>query len=316
MKSLIAPALTLTLAACGGSNSEVSQRIDQLHFGSTDPAQAANGLDYADADSNNAGLLGQEIQANAVLSKVNADTGAGQTSAEATIVEFIDGNNFTIRIGGETLTFVSSAATRPNGDSLIGTLRSSDFANQIEIRNTEWATKGAPQEFYFGDTAFGFETNPETVAQLGSTVTYAANFIANGVLSDNNGLKPGSFGTASGLLLLVADFDDGSVGGTVQLSIDEEVDATAVPVPGANEVTLQLTEAAIEGNGFVTDMTGITCAGAVACTSNSAIGGVFYGPNAEEVAGVSGLDVSFTDDSGNTTTFQGSGGFTGGSGEE
>jgi len=313
MKALIIPALFLTLAACGGTNSgERPERLEGLTFGTTSAAQSANGLPFAEDDSNINDLIGQVISVNAVTSQVDAATGQGTFQAEATVLEFVDGTNFTIRLDGEELQFISSRATRSNGDVLIGLLNVADFSAVLTIQNDTAPNTPEPETLFFSQTSYGFETSPETIAGLDrGTVTYQGNLSARGVLIENDDPTTSVPGEATGIIRLEADFASDTVGGFALLSLDDNTDGLQAPIDAGQNVQLDIVDTGIEGNGFVADMAITACPNAVSCSTDAQVGGVFYGPEGNEVAGAAFVDLSVENFDGTVTQFVGGGGYVG-----
>jgi len=99
----------------------------------------------------------------------------------------------------------------------------------------------------------------------------------------------------------VADFGSNTISGGASLSLDVDNDPTTDPAPFP-DTNLTLAPTAITGNGFAGSL---ACADPSACTSDSQIAGAFYGNNAQELTGVTALDLT----DGDGTQFIANGGF-------
>ncbi|MEM9788537.1 MAG: transferrin-binding protein-like solute binding protein [Pseudomonadota bacterium] len=287
----------LSTAACssgGGGGDDVPERNLGLFFGSTDPAQARNGFAYADADTNLADLEGQTFTVRVVRATVDEETGEVRRETTDEVVEFQDEDNLTITLDGEVLNIVEDRLIADNGD--VFTLRESGGGSAVQAFVLE---KREPDTDPFGDVGvslgsssflIGAETNPDQIAALSGSVTYKDGFVINPVVGGPNALQA--------LVTLEADFGSSTISGDVELAQN----GTGL------EVGLELAPTAITGNGFAGDLTVGFC-GEASCTSDSAIGGVFFGDEGTEIGGLIDLDVTTTDADGVTTDLIGSGAF-------
>ena len=283
----------LSTAACsggGGGGDDAPDRNLGLFFGSTDPGHARNGVDYADADAELSVLEGQTFTVRVV--RVTADEETGEVRRETTdeIVEFQDEDNLTITLDGEVLNIVEDEAPADDGDVFI--LRERGGGSAVQAFVLEKLESGTDP---FGDVGvslgsssflIGAETNPDQIAALPGSVTYTSSLNINPVVGPNS---------LSGDVRLEANFGSGMISGDVTLA------QTSVGI----DVGLNLAPVAIAGNGFAGDL---TCSTAN-CTSDSQIGGVFFGDNGVELGGLIDLDVTTTDADGATTDLIGSGAF-------
>lgn len=307
---LALPVLCLALAACGGSNSNAPvDRLAAIAFGSTNPAEAANGLPYASDETNNLDLVGQNIKALSATNVLDQATGEGTIAVDTSVLEFIDGENFTVHVNGETLEFRGNQATRDNGDVLRAFVTSFEGASQIRIS----PTAPAGNELFNSNLVFGFETNPETIATLSGSARYGVFLFASGTLKEDGVPVAGATGNAGGFTILTADFDTGTVNGSGELRVGKSTSFDGAIQPLGN-LDFSLVEADIVGNGFQTGLTATGCSNPGACSSDSQIGGVFYGENAEQLWGIGVLDLTITDEDGTIIEFEGSGAFVDASG--
>lgn len=100
------------------------------------------------------------------------------------------------------------------------------------------------------------------------------------------------WGGVLGLFSLTADFNENAVSG------EFEFDPVDAALGNDGSITLALATAPITGNGFARDLIATDCSFGTCTTDNSAVGGVFYGADAEEVAGTILFDVTATNDAG------------------
>ncbi len=295
---ILALAALIGLTACGGGggggggNADPTPEPPGLFFGTTDPAASGNGADFASGNGNASDLDGQTY--NVRIVRTTGDTASGQISQEINegVMVRIDAANYGLNANGETLTFVNGFA---NNGTIQGFARPNLPSNHAAVYRllSGAALSGQGTKSDIAYFVIGAETNPETIETLPGSVSYEGSFEAVGVRADD--LPRGI--PATGNIELTADFGSNTVAGNVFLTA-EDVD-----------YDLSLDPTAITGNGFAGDLTIADCSG-VTCTSDSQIAGVFFGPNAEEIAGITQLDLSSTDAEGNTSFFTGSGGFT------
>ncbi|MEL6682785.1 MAG: transferrin-binding protein-like solute binding protein [Pseudomonadota bacterium] len=206
----------------------------------------------------------------------------------------IDAANYGLTVDGETFTFVDGFAD-VNGSNTQGFARPDLRANHAAVYRL-LSGRAINSSVNFSDIAYfviGAETHPDNFEILSGSVSYSGNIEAVGVRADD---LPRAI-LATGSVELTANFGSNTIAGNVLLTA-EDID-----------YDLSLGTTAITGNGFAGDLTIADCSG-VSCTSDSQIGGVFFGSRANEIAGIAQLDLSSTDADGTTSTFTGSGGFT------
>lgn len=268
----------------GGDTDGVDTSVDL-----PDIAPGTNGLSF--------GASGQslsDVETEAVVSRAAAIASGGDITIDTAIARldagFVDATaatrSGTLEINGETVAITNGAGTLSTGEPVTVTFepnRAGTYAGVVEV-----TIAGLGADVLRGETvfAFGFETDPDTIAaRTSGTLTYRGDFQAFGSLN-------GADDTASeyeGEITLLADFT-GS--GSVDVDLDGRLN-------GATDAALTGT-IAIEGNGFAGTL---SCG--VGCTNNgSAISAGFFGPDADEVAGVVGVDINAGDD-----TFAGVGSF-------
>ncbi len=274
LKCLLMGSMT-ALAACAGAGGDDVGGQDAMILGNTDPAAPRSGLDYADGTQDLDDLKGQTHSVR-VVRNINQDVVdiAEQVVSDERLT-FTAGearNSLTLTLDGETLTFIDGAATRADGSD-ISIHDQAAFASLEHVIVSqiiaEGAAGGRPGETTHGHFVTGFETNPEAAAVTTGSATYAG--VINGDISTGGGL-----GAVDGTFTLNAAFDDGLVSGDFDLE---------------DLVSLALAPTAITGNGFAGDLTVTDCRNGD-CAADSQIGGIFFGPNAEEVAGAIVLNLT------------------------
>jgi len=160
----------------------------------------------------------------------------------------------------------------------------------------------------------GLETDPDDLLTEG-TATYAVDFEGYGVLDIDNGTTIVNEVFLEGVGIVEVDFAAATVGatldgGVVADELDGELDGETGPSDDDFiDFTGTLEPVAISGNSFSGDLA-VACSGGATCTSDSVIGGAFFGPNAEEVAGLVAVDIVVEDPTlAGTTRFVAGAGF-------
>jgi len=289
------------LSGCGGSGGSAqgdTDDIPEIFFGSTDPAMSRSGLAYADGTQSR-GTVGGTVR----VIRVVTDTQTGiatETITDETLNIFSgQEDNFSLTLDGETLVFVGNDATRADMTEITGLIPSTfDNLNHVAIMRlfANEASDGRDDEITIAHFVSGFETTPGSTALTTGSATYTGpvqGTTDTGVLS----------GRIEGTFTLNAEFGGGAVSGDVVLS---RID-TAL---GSATASFDIGTRNIIGNGFAGALTLTDCSFA-SCETESEIGGVFYGPNAEEVAGVISLDLTVTDAMAQTDQVNGNAGFGG-----
>ncbi|MEL6841101.1 MAG: hypothetical protein AAFP85_17595 [Pseudomonadota bacterium] len=287
----------VTLTACssgggggGAGGDEVPQSLD-LFFGSTDPNVSRSGLDYADGTQDLDDLEGQAHTVRLIrLTRDGATGEATQSTSDETLIMTPNGNDddFTITLDGETIAFADGASALGDGTPIFGgavsPFTSLDNVEILSVSNS--GTAGTQDgEITLAILTSGFETAPDNLTQIAGSVFYTG---AIAGVTDTTANLP-SFG---GEFLLVADFASGMIDGNATLT---GVETTI----GTGDLDFDIAQTDITGNGFSSELTLTDCSFA-ACTGNGDIGGVFYGTFASEVAGIATVDVTATNDNGQT----------------
>ncbi len=297
-KYLLSASVIAGLAACssGGGGNDAPQR-NALNFGTTDANASANGLDFADATSTVTDVNGQTVTVRMVRHVTDAQTGQAvlQITNETISIEDIDEQTLTATIGGETIAFVDGAGTRLDGSDInVDEYLAGDFSQINSLFG--YPDEGEQTEGVF---AIGFETNPEIIQALAGQATYTGAIQGFGTEISNNGESFVEEAFFEGDVEIVADFGTQLISGSTSIVLQNSDTA----------FDFDIAETAITGNGFGTDLTLVSCSDGFTCSSNSDIGGVFFGPNGQELSGIAGLDLSATDGDGNTLDYIGAGGF-------
>ncbi|PUB11262.1 transferrin-binding protein-like solute binding protein [Yoonia sediminilitoris] len=294
-----------------------SDPVNPLYFGTQSGEASATGIAFASAEE--------------VFDLARDGLESGGT-VRVVAVERDEAGNARLRITDETLTVTLPETegdrrlvvtlTDPNG------LRSSEnmsednyiFVDQgyrfaSEDGRPSVATVFFQDETTAGFAVFGAETNPDELVPSLGTVNYEAPLRLTGAVVDGGGLE--SRLRAGGFISLDADFAQSSVTGEMELFLPVDLPLEQMELPmmrPEGTLTVALEEADILGNGFgTTANTVVSSVDGATFTSDSNVGGVFYGQDAETVAGVVGLDITATnDETGETQQFIGAGSFVSG----
>ncbi len=293
-KTILMISAFTAISACGGggSDNEASAGIDgpeDLFFASTNPAASASGLAYADPTSTIDDLDGQTAQVRMV--RFINDNRTGKTRFETTneTADFIEADNgdLTLTFGGETIVFVDNEGNRANGipieifpeagdDTVIEGNFSTVFTVFSYVDNQDGFDFGENTEGVF---AIGFETNPDVVQALSGQVSYSGDIGGFGLIFDQDGNVSDVEAGFDGEAVFTADFASNTISSDISIALTDG---------GFQDTDLTLASTAITGNGFAGDL---TCADPSICGSDSQIAGAFYGDNAQELTGVTGLSI-------------------------
>ena len=301
---------TVALGACSSSN---PIKKGALSIGSTDPGASANGLPYAVPDSVLADLESAgEIKVKVVRALTDYDSGVTRlvisdetlTMAELDIADDLD--NIIITLGGETITFVAGSAPASSGQD--------DWSAYINSDGAVSGT-GAIYSYEYGSNAdltgefdseaffvFGYETDPDEIAALvDESVSYSGEASGYGqAFSPDTGDVIESEVSWNTDVVIVADFAASEITGTLE---NGEVNVGIEPILFTAEFL-----ADIEGNGYTAPLTSVLCD--ITCTSNSSIGGAFFGTDGLETSGIIGLDVLIDDGEAPAVQFVSGGSYT------
>ncbi|WP_404404064.1 transferrin-binding protein-like solute binding protein [Pelagibacterium halotolerans] len=281
--------------------------------GTTGGGSTSNAVYADDAGTASAALAGGEtlMAYNASMSRSAVKTGDGNwvwlSDPEAPEVSFElnDQGGVDVTIDGTTVSFSASDLNGEFGwqsgnngiytwsaESAQQALDGDGFGEYHQVWSYFWDTG---EETLNGYAVIGTETTSDAVAARTASATYSGWAVADSytVGSDSNDRT-----RLSGDLTLAADFDAGTIGGTVD---DISVKAQSGGSWGAATAltgTIALETATISGNGY----TGTLTPDATFLTETSmsefdgTYGGKFYGPDAEETAGTIGFSGSDGDD--------------------
>ncbi|MEL6683395.1 MAG: transferrin-binding protein-like solute binding protein [Pseudomonadota bacterium] len=303
-KALLISTVTLS-AACSSGGSGDGAGDPGLFFGSTDPLQSANGLAFASDGDDLENIVGQDVKIRLLKNATRPASGGEGLILSDEVVNVIDFQNFTITIDGEDIEFVNGAATGPDGEDLRVFSSAQSFVQRLTISEN---ANGLLGDTYH--TIVGLETNPATIDAMPGSVTYNGSLFFTGSTTTNQADPEAAF--LRGTLSLTADFAGDSVhgNGNAQIFPTSGVFSGAqLAQPALADVAFDIAPTAITGNGFVADLNLTSCGDGATCASNSEIGGVFFGPEANEVAGLATIDVTITQDNEDSIRFEGGGSF-------
>ncbi|MEO0930909.1 MAG: hypothetical protein AAFY14_09705 [Pseudomonadota bacterium] len=297
-----------TLAACssGGGGGDAAEQ-SRLFFGSTDPNTAANGVAFADDQTEIEDLAGTDIKVQLIQTPNRTGQDVGTLTVSDSVLNFIDANNFTVSIDGQEVEFVNGLAEGPDGQRLFGSVINDDFSGEVSIRQINGNGFGASFA-----SVFGAETNPQEIEARSGSVTYETRLSVEGRV---DGVGSNTSGSLFADMTLEADFTSATIsgngngqlissGGTTGGGLEAAIAAPPIPI------AFDVAPGAIAGNGFVADLNVTGCGTEAICNADAEIGGVFFGPNADEVAGLATIDLEIVDADGGIVTFEGGGAFT------
>ena len=295
-KSVVLTLIAVTaLSACTSSK---SGRVSLLSIGTTDPSESANGLAFADGVSTKADIEG-EIAVKVVRALTDWDSGETTLviSDETLTVPIGDAttlDDITITLGGETLVFAGGNApvssgqdqdwvsyVNQNGGILNGSNSVTGAFFTYEYSENPGLTGEIDSEAFY---VFGYETDPDEIAALVGSAEYLGAFQGFGqVIDPVSGDVVAPESDYEGSITITANFDTGKVDG----------DLDGMIYNSSTELTTDFTtgfSADIEGNGYAAYMDEFVCVDAT-CTSDSQIGGAFFGQDATETTGILAMDV-------------------------
>ena len=286
--------LVLALAACssGGGGATGNAGINP---GTTSTSRSATGLPFAD---DVVGEPSVEGPLTITVARFQTDYSTGQTriivSKENLNITDVDSLEGTLTLGGSTLNFVYDSFRDEtyaiwNGQAVEPYLSNEEtYVSAVAFYTYDDSKTGFDTEAV---TLIGFETNPANLPS--GFTTYSASGDGYG-----NFLEAGSVTEQEVQFYIDAfldvDFDSLQVDGDIYLELD---------TAGESRIAdLRMVSTDLQGNGFDTTAVCLNgCSG-----SSSLVGGAFYGPNAEEIAGLLALDISD-----GTKRFVGAGAFLG-----
>ena len=298
MTKLMMSVAILGLMGCGGGGSFTTTFPDPVTPGTggdtggdgpddggvTPPSgqpTGTNGLDFGED-----GQALSDVEAATITTRsAGFVTGAGPDLDEATITldaGFLSAapadRSGTLQIGNETVAITNGAGTLATGEAVIVTFepdRSGTYAGALEV-----SIAGATGSTNTGENAFvfGFETDPDTIEQQpAGSFEYVGGFQAFGSLNDADDTST----EYEGEITITVDFIET---GTADVALDGQLNGTTSADLGGSFN--------LSGNGFSGTL---DCT--AGCTSNdSSLSAGFFGPEANEVAGVIGVDITAGDD--------------------
>jgi len=242
-----------------------------------------------------------------------SDNVTGETTIQITEETFLiditapetEGFNGTITYNGETLTVVDGQATLANGQTLYSRFNTGvDFSGTVSLYTYAYDNTDGPGINSQGFFAIGAETNPAELLDNGF-VSYFGFLDGYGTVLDGNGQVVENEVSIGGTVVIYVDFDENSVNGFMGFDVSSEGEMTSLTAQ------LELTQGDLIGNGFATDANNVfACPEFSTCTSNTQIGGALFGPDGEELSGVTGIDYSEFGEDGDNAHLIGAAGFT------
>lgn len=315
----LSTAALLTLAACGGRGATdqvtpiVEEPLGSALHGTTSNVVGGNAQAFAQSNHT------IETLENATYTVRMARVSRDPTSRDLRLVisdetvtlnaGYYDGLNdgSTITVGDDTYVIdghidLADGLFLQNSNQSFAT----DNGNQMQLR----VARDSPDTIYeLGHYVIGRETDPSYLAGLtmGGAV-YEGRLFSEGFTDTGSRTVTEFRSIVQADVQITADFMGNSVSGTVSdgtylLSTPD------VQLMGGFEGTIS--ETAMVGNGFASDLLLSNCTGDATCGEGSAnvIGGVFYGAEGDRVAGIVGMQQVFEDGEGAAITFIGAGSF-------
>jgi len=280
----------LSISACSSASIAPSRPGNPEFFIGAGSADAsANGLEFGDGTQTIADVEERELQVK--LARFVRDPATGEArivlsdetvTLPVTFTEYGD-RDIVMTLDGETLAFVDGEATLSSGQSLWSYMNfKQDHSGTGAIytygRYNEAVDDPFDMEGFF---SIGFETNPDEIADLSGSATYTGSYFGYVQTFDLNGSLTASELRTIGAINMETDFSQAHVSGRLTGWID--------PAGDNSEYELIFLGAPIVGNGFV-GSADITCPSGASCTSDTYVGGAFYGQNGAEISGVIGFD--------------------------
>ena len=311
-KLMTALLVTTALSACGGGGG--GSDSDNFYFGSE--GASTNGLPYATSATTLADADGETVTIPFVYATYDNDTGEKTLVLSRERLTLPAGSNansyndVTVTFDGQTVIFSDGTGTIDGDGSL--TFSASENSDFVSLINIYGDLSDTPDVDMDGMAVIGFQTDPSTIASLSGPVTYSGEFAGWGNYSDSNNDVISQLTNLSGAMTIDVDFTAASVSGRLDPSSGE---LFYYAVPGENsENTVEgyfSFDTDLVGNGFSGNLD-LTCTTTgVTCTGGGEIGGAFYGPDADNVAGLYKLEgsVELNGDADTRTEFSHPGGF-------
>jgi hypothetical protein len=278
MKSALLLPFVGLVAACGGSSSNPADDVVRV------PTE--NGLPFAESGDTHTDAEGETLKV--LIARFETDNATGlttQTFSEETVTFEVGGivsKNLTITLGDETITVVDGAGILESEQVLDFVGENSGAVSAVYSLGS-YESDGIDTEGYF---AYGFETNPDTIAATTGSATDRGNF--HGYVQGLNAADEVTYAEIlnRGSIVLTSNFSDQTVSGEV-----------TGPTGGLDgiEYTGTFADVGITDNGFSSDYV-IGCTG---CKDGSGgqIEGTFFGDTGQEISGVATLNILLDDGS-------------------
>ena len=306
LRNCLSMPIFLSLCACGGGLELVPPSA--FVSGGNVETGTGNGLAAADADSDPSDLEGETASIRLARFVTNHETGetelviTDEVLTAGTGYAMIDNASFALTIDGVPFEITDGAGPVGNGQTLRTYVNTSGaHSGTISVftyvhGDTSGVTGAFDTEAYH---AFGFETAPETVADRTGKARFYGTYFGFGQILDADGALQVQEVENNGNLAFLTNFSTGTISGAMAGTIEG-------PTPRDYEAIIKPTTRV--GNGFGSNIV-LVCEPGASCSSNSLIGGAFYGPDSNELSGIIGFDETITD-AGGTSRYVGAGGFT------
>ncbi|MEM9972156.1 MAG: transferrin-binding protein-like solute binding protein [Pseudomonadota bacterium] len=303
----ILSAVVVAAAVVGCSTDiEPSRDFDPAFFiGSEAMGESANGLPLADGSQTLSDVESQNLTVRLVRFERDASSGVTRLIAtDETVTLSSDFTRFpgdgevvsadkydvTITIDGQPVKIENGVGALPSGQRVWSYLNyrlvnSGTGAIYTGGRFDGNAVDPIDMEGFY---TFGFESDPSTIAAMTDSATYRGSFFGYSQTFDSTGNLLQEEVRTRGAVTLEAEFARSRVSGRLETFLE-------APDESEDDAFYELIflAAPITGNGFV-GVADITCPTGNSCTSNTSVGGAFYGPKGEEVSGVIALDETVT----------------------
>lgn len=306
----------LALTACGGGSSgSGGPDSSVLFFGAPTAGESGNGLAFADGSLEYTDVGGETLKIKVARYLTDYETGNTTIVISDETVSFDPGegttDEMTITIGDLTLDFSSGSATDANGRGWDSYIARSLTASAVGVAYS-YSYDGSEEEVGALDTeaffAFGYETDPAEIAALMTEAFYSGEWTSYAGVLDEEGTLIGSEVFGSGTIDFIVDFEGSSVGGSIEGTFNGETDDDVIIFEDF-DVDGTIAEADIIRNGFTSTIE-LACPDGSTCSSDSIIGGTFFGQDGAELSGVFAFDeYRENNETGDGVQYLGGGGF-------
>lgn len=280
------------VAGCMGGEPGFTSRVvtgpDALNIGTTSTTASSSGIPFSGGEDLGA-LDGNRYTLIGRLVRFLVDWETGEESIVVTDeqlrLSFVEGEDFvqSITFNGRTYDFNSSGESPlPNGQIL--NVSSYDSSTCVGVLNVDSYSASLSSGFDTdGFIVLGLQTNPNDIPDGGLT-TYEGGIEGYGDLFDGYGDLVDDAMLFEGIATIGINFGNNAVTDTnVELQMGDFAIYQTLFFDGNGGL--------ISGNGFADTLSISSCpSGSVGCDGTVLIGGAFFGPNGEELAGNIAVD--------------------------